>query len=135
MLLALDGYTIVEIALFLQQLKKWHPAVFAFFAGHECLHVSNHDHAVSGPGDQDVESLGCRHEPNITFFVASGKGCDHNVAFFALVIICSSQRNRNDMMTERGGQAFANVWLDLPIVDNRIGVFFNLEAAWDSIPA
>lgn len=87
MLLTRDLQTVSQETLFLQQVKKWNPAVVTASGRHECVHVAVHDEAISSSGEKDIQALRGFHESYVAISIAASKRCNDNIALFSLVVV------------------------------------------------
>jgi len=90
-LLALDRKPIVYMTVLNKLCKKRNPNIFTFSARFEGVCITYHDECIPCPGQKDIESLRCGHEPNIGPFIAASERRNDDLALFTLVIIYGSQ--------------------------------------------
>ena len=85
--LTLHRKPIVDMSIAPEQVEQFRPDLSALPGIHECATIPNHDECVPCSGQQNIQPLGRTHEADIMGRIASRKGCDHNFALFALVIV------------------------------------------------
>lgn len=87
MILALDWKSMVHMLSFCQNLEKGFPSSETLLAAQKCMHIADHDKAISCSCDHDIQALRGRHEPNLVLRIASSEGYDCDITLFALIVI------------------------------------------------
>jgi hypothetical protein len=77
-----------EVVILAKLREKRLPHGGGRLAGYKAIGVTNEDESVSGSREEDIESLGTSHKPNVTSPVGSRQTHDHNLALFTLEVIC-----------------------------------------------
>lgn len=78
---------IIEMAAVFEQVEEFQPQISSLLALQEGVHIPDHYQALPSSGEENIDTLRGRQEPNIAARVASRQGHDNDVAFLALVIV------------------------------------------------
>jgi hypothetical protein len=77
----------MNVILLGEEFEERTPSVCASSTGEESSGVANDDQSFASTRQQYVESFWRDHETDVATTVASSKTGDHDIAFFALIII------------------------------------------------